>query len=68
MGQLALGLNGLIILGSGLAYQSLDAVLYGAVATFTSSTVMDNFYTVPVPASWRLSLLQTERQRQRPST
>lgn len=41
MGQLALGLNGLIILGSGLAYQSLDAVLYGAVATFTSSTVMD---------------------------
>lgn len=41
MGQLALALNGLIILGSGLAYRSLDAVLYGAVATFTSSTVMD---------------------------
>src|SRR5699024_7527517 len=36
MGQLALALNGLIILGSGLAYRSLDAVLYGAVATFTS--------------------------------
>ena len=41
MGQVALGMNGLIIMGSGLAYQSLDAVLYGAVATFTSSTVMD---------------------------
>ena len=41
MGQLALALNVLIFLGSGLAYRSLDAVLYGAVATFTSSTVMD---------------------------
>lgn len=41
MGQITLLLDGVVILLGGLVYRDINAVLYGAVATFAASSVMD---------------------------